>query len=101
MDRGTVRVQAHLSWLACLSISEYCRRCGWAAGLPRCVLCNDSHYVNYRHEACDVHLCMISFDFWAPRYRFKTVIYGRQESAHSDSDKLWKSSQIQMRTPNP
>jgi len=42
--------------------------------------------VNYRCMACDVHLCTISFDLWAPRYRFKTVIYRRQKSADSDAN---------------
>jgi len=40
--------------------------------------------------ACDVHLCTISFDLWAPRYHFKTFIYGRQKSADSDSDAVKK-----------
>ena len=49
--------------------------------------------------ACDMHSCMISFDLWVQRYHFKTIIYGRQKSV--DSDELWKSSQILMRTQNP
>ena len=47
---------------------------------------------------CDVHLCTISFDLWVLRYRFKTVIYARQKSA--DSDELWISLRILMRTRN-
>jgi len=69
--RATVRVHVHPSYLACVSISEYCRVCGWSAGLQRHVPRNDHRCVNYHHEACDVHLCTISFDLWAPRYRFK------------------------------
>ena len=78
VDRGTVCVHAHLSCLACYSVSEYCRRCGLSAGLQRRVPCSDRRCINYRHEACDMHLYTISFDLWAPLYRFKTVIYGRQ-----------------------
>ena len=96
-DRGYA-CASKLPCLACLSISEYCRRCGWSAGLQRRVPRNNRSCVIYRREACDVHLCTISFDLWAPRHCFKIVIYCRQKSA--DSDELWKSSRIRMRTRN-
>jgi len=82
VDRGSETVHVcyvHLTCLACLSISRYCRQCVWTAGLQRRVPHNDRHCVNYRHVVCDVYLCTISFGLWAQRYRFITIIYGRQK----------------------
>jgi len=49
----TTSCYAHQSW-ACLSINGYCRHCGWAAGLQRCVPCSDRCCVNYRHASCSL-----------------------------------------------
>jgi len=44
----TTSCYTHLTCLACLSVSRYCRCCGWAVGLQRCVQHNDRCCVNYR-----------------------------------------------------
>ena len=54
----------HQSCLAWLSISGYCRWCGWAAGLHRRVPHNDRRCVNYRrawHATCiRARYCLIT-----------------------------------------
>ena len=103
VDWGTERVcYAHLICLACLSIGVYCSCCGWELDFKdECrAMTIVTLIIAFTVLACDMHLCTISFDLWAPWYRLKTVIYGRQKSADAYSDELWKSSQIWMRTRN-
>ena len=81
----------HLSCLACLSISGYTADVvGELFDFKDVCLATTvvALIIAIAMLACDVHSCTISFDLWAPRYRFKTVIYGRQKSADSDSDEL-------------
>jgi len=101
VDRGsgTVRVcYAHLSCLACLSISVYCRRCGWAL---------DFKDVCRAKTVVALIIAMRRATCICARYRFisgcRNIIsklsYGCHKSA--DSDELWQSSRIRVQIQNP